>query len=128
MTMMNFIEPLFEKSYAHTYAILQKMCDNINIGHPIDGIHVPVLCTKINDIDFYWFAGTTKSRILPPVWCVDWPDDWKRDPYNVRQTPGNKGKSNQGGCQRPTRDHDAQEICWQAVRHVQVEIYLTFIT
>lgn len=51
--MMNFIEPLFEKSYAHTYAILQKMCDNINIGHPIDGIHVPVLCTKINDIDFY---------------------------------------------------------------------------
>lgn len=53
MTMMNFIEPLFEKSYAHTYVILQKMCDNINIGHPIDGIHVPALCTKINDIDFY---------------------------------------------------------------------------
>lgn len=59
------------------------MCDNINIGYFIDGIYVLVLCMKINDIDFYWFVGIIKFRILFLVWCVDWLDDWKRDFYNV---------------------------------------------
>lgn len=59
------------------------MCDNINIGYFIDGIYVLVLCIKINDIDFYWFVGIIKFRILFLVWCVDWLDDWKRDFYNV---------------------------------------------
>lgn len=59
------------------------MCDNINIGYFIDGIYVLVLCIKINDIDFYWFVGIIKFRILFLVWCFDWLDDWKRDFYNV---------------------------------------------
>lgn len=59
------------------------MCDNINIGYFINGIYVLVLCIKINDIDFYWFVGIIKFRILFLVWCVDWLDDWKRDFYNV---------------------------------------------
>lgn len=41
--MMNFVEPIFEKSYIHTYVILQKTCDNIDFGHLTNGISTSIM-------------------------------------------------------------------------------------